>query len=138
MRLMLRRPIICALAVTLIAVQAAAAGTIGVTLGLVPGKLVVRAQPAVVDGTASLAVRVADGRGNGHGWTLRFRTGSGVVVTGIKAMCATGSTCTLPTAVGPPDGTTVLRAARDTGMGSMILRVTVQTPAPTSVGFEVS
>jgi hypothetical protein len=116
----------------------AAADTIGVTLGLATGGLTVHAQPTVVDGTATVAVRVADARGNGNGWTLRLRTGTGVTVTGITATCAPHSTCTLPTMVGEPSGTTVLRAAQDTGMGVIDLRVTVQTPASTTVRFAVT
>jgi hypothetical protein len=92
----------------------------------------------VVDGATGIAVRVADGRGNGRGWTLRLRTGTGVTVTGITASCAPHSTCTLPSMVGVPNGTTVLRAAQDTGMGVIDLRVTVQTSAQTTVRFAIA
>lgn len=134
---MLRRALLCGLGAALLA-GPAAADTIGVTLGLTPGKLTMRAQPAVVDGTAVLTVRVADGRGNGHGWALHLRTGSDVTVTRISASCAPRSTCTLPAAVGAPNRTTVLRAATDTGMGTIDLRVTVRTPARTTVSFAVA
>ena len=103
-----------------------------------PGKLTVHARPTAVDGTATLAVRVADGRGNGHGWTLSLRTGSDVSVTAITATCAPHSTCTLPSPAGTPDGTTVLRALPDTGMGAISLQVTVEAAAPTTVGFAVT
>lgn len=98
----MRSTLVCGVAVLLLAAPAAA-GTIGVVLGVAPGKLVVRAQPTAVDGTASLTVRVADGRGSGQGWTLRLRTGAGLTVTAITATCAARSTCTLPTAIGNPE-----------------------------------
>lgn len=137
MRPVLRRTLVCGLAALVLAAPAAA-DAIGVTLGLVPGTLTAHAQPTAVDGTAAIAVRVADGRGNGHGWTLQLRSGTGVTVTGITATCAPHSTCTLPTMVGEPSGTTVLRAAQDTGMGVIDLSVTVQTSARTTVRFAVS
>jgi hypothetical protein len=134
---MLRRTLLCGLAALALAAPAGA-DTIGVTLGLAPGALTARAQPTVVDGTAALSVRVADGRGNGQGWTLRLRTGAGVTVTGITATCAPHSTCTLPIMVGEPSGTTVLRAAQNTGMGVIDLRVTLESSARTTVRFGVA
>jgi hypothetical protein len=134
---MLRRTLLCVLGAAVLA-GPAAADTIGVTLGLTPGKLTMRAQPTMVDGTAALTVRVADGRGNGHGWTLRLKTGSGVTVSGITAACAPRSTCTLPATVGTPSGSTVLRAAPDTGMGTIDLRLTLHAAAPTSVTFALA
>jgi len=133
----LQATVACGLAAVVVGAPATA-DTIGVTLGLAPGTLTVHAQPTVVDGTAAIAVRVADGRGNGNGWTLRLRTGTGVTVAGITATCAPHSTCSLPAMVGEPSGTTVLRAAQDTGMGVIDLRVTVQTSAPTTVRFAVT
>jgi hypothetical protein len=70
-------------------------------------------------------VTVADGRGNGKGWTLRVSAARSVTITGITARCAADSTCRLPTAVASPDGDVVLRAAAGTGMGVMHLVVTV-------------
>jgi len=61
-----------------------------------------------------------------------------VRIVGITARCASGSTCTLPTAVGTPDGNLVLRAARGSGMGVMNLVVTLaSTAGPTPVSFTV-
>lgn len=137
MRPMLRRILFCGFVALLLAAPAAS-DTIGVTLRLAAGDLTARAQPTVVDGTATIAVRVGDARGSGDGWTLRFRTGSGVTVSGITASCAAHSTCRLPTAVGTPSGTTVLRAARDTGMGVIELQVTVRTTTPTTVRFAIA
>jgi hypothetical protein len=137
MSTVLRRTLVCGVAALALAAPATA-DTIGVTLGLVSGTLTVRAQPTAVDGTAVIAVRVADGRGTGNGWTVRLQTGNGVTVAGITATCAAHSTCTLPTMVGVPSGTTVLRAAQNTGMGVIDLRVTVQTSAQTSVRFAIS
>lgn len=118
----------------------AGAGTIIVKLGLTPGKLAVASAPTTVQAgaTASIPVKVADGRGNGNGWTLRFATGTGLSVTGITARCASNSTCTLPTAAGGPSGSTVLQAARDSGMGIVDLVVTVKASSTTKVGFAVS
>jgi hypothetical protein len=134
---MLRHSLACGLAALALAAPAAA-DTVGVTLGLTSGGLTARGPATVVDGTATISVRVADGRGNGRGWTLRLETGTGVTVTGITATCAPRSTCTLPTMVGAPSGTRVLRAAQNTGMGVIDLRVTVQSDARTTVTFAVS
>src|SRR6476469_5773347 len=118
MRLVLRRIFITLLAALFLAAPAAA-GTIIVKLTFVPGKLAVKAQPTTVSGTVQVPVTVSDGRGSGAGWTLKVSSASPVTVTGITARCASNSTCTLPTAASGPSGTTVLRAARDSGMGIM-------------------
>ena len=109
----------------------ACAGTIVVQLTFVPGKLVVRSAPATATAGGSLRVpvTVADGRGNGRGWTLRLASGTPVRITSITARCAPNSTCTLPRAAGAPSGAVVLRAARDSGMGVVNLVVTV-APLP--------
>ena len=85
---------------------------------------------------------VADGRGSGKGWTLRLATSRPVTVTSITARCAAGSTCTLPRAAQGPNGSVVLRAAHDTGMGVLNLVVTVAAlpdgAKPVPVAFTVS
>lgn len=136
---MLRRLLI-AIAVVLLAAGPASAGTIVVKLSLTPGKLAVAAAPAraAAGTTVAIPVKVADGRGSGKGWTLRFAAANGLTVTGITARCASNSTCTLPTAVGTPSGTTVLRSLHDTGMGIIDLVVTVRAGAATGVAFTVS
>src|SRR2546421_1734643 len=141
MRQMLRRILIPALAALVLAAPAGA-GTIIVKLTFVPGKLAVRSAQAVPSHVRSVQVpvTVADGRGNGNGWTLKA-TG-GVTVTSISARCAANSTCTLPTAVRAASGAIVLEAARGTGMGVMNLTVTI-APVPSSapaapVSFTIS
>src|SRR5438270_6864429 len=124
MRLVLRRITITTLAALFLAAPAGA-GTIIVKLTFVPGKLAVKAAPATVAGTAQVPVTIADGRGNGDGWTLKVNSSSPVRVVGITARCAANSTCTLPTATTAPSGNTVLRAAPDTGMGVMNLVITL-------------
>jgi hypothetical protein len=138
MCIVLRRTLIGFLAALLLAAPAGA-GTIVVKLGLTPGKLAVASAPTTVRSgtTASIPVKVADGRGNGNGWSLRFAAGSGLTVTAITARCASNSTCTLPSAAARPSGTTVLRAARATGMGIIDLVVTVKASTTTSVAFAV-
>lgn len=139
MSAVLRRALIT-LTIGLVAAAPAGAGTIVVKLGLTPGKLVVASAPASVSAgaTVSIPVKVADGRGSGAGWTLRFANGSGLTVTGITAKCASNSTCTLPSAAGAPSGSTVLQAARDTGMGIVDLVVTVRASSAARVSFAVS
>jgi hypothetical protein len=136
---MLRRVLIASLATLLLAAPATA-GQIVVKLGLTPGKLAVASAPASLKagGTAQISVKVADGRGSGKGWTLRFLNASGLTVTGITAKCASNSTCTLPSMVGGPGGATVLQAAHDTGMGIIDLVVTVKASSAASVAFGVS
>ena len=138
MRLVLRRILITVLAALFLAAPAGA-GTIIVKLTFAPGKLAVKAAPTTVAGTAQVPVTIADGRGNGNGWTLKVNSGSPVRVVGITARCAANSTCTLPTAVSTPSGNIVLRAAHDTGMGVMNLVVTLATDTgSTPVSFTVS
>ena len=138
MCLVLRRILITVLGALLLAAPAGA-GTIIVKLTFVPGKLAVKAAPATVAGTAQVPVTIADGRGNGNGWTLKVNSSSPVRVVGITGRCAANSTCTLPTAVSGPTGNIVLRAARDTGMGVMNLVVTLATDSgSTPVSFTVS
>ena len=138
MCLVLRRILITVFAALLLAAPAGA-GTIIVKLTFVPGKLAVKAAPTTVAGTAQVPVTIADGRGNGNGWTLKVNSSSPVRVVGITGRCAANSTCTLPTAVSGPSGNIVLRAARDTGMGVMNLVVTLATDSgSTPVSFTVS
>jgi len=138
MRLVLRRILITVLAALFLAAPAGA-GTIIVKLTFAPGKLAVKAAPTTVAGTAQVPVTIADGRGNGNGWTLKVNSGSPVRVVGITARCAANSTCTLPTAVSTPSGNIVLRAAHDTGMGVMNLVVTLAADTgSTPVSFTVS
>lgn len=138
MCLVLRRILITVFAALLLAAPAGA-GTIIVKLTFVPGKLAVKSAPATIAGTAQVPVTIADGRGNGNGWTLKVNSASPVRVVGITGRCAANSTCTLPTAVSGPSGNVVLRAARDTGMGVMNLVVTLATDSgSTPVSFTVS
>jgi hypothetical protein len=138
MRLVLRRISITVLAALFLAAPAGA-GTIIVKLTFVPGKLAVKAAPTTVAGTAQVPVTIADGRGNGQGWTLKVNSSSPVRVVGITARCAANSTCTLPTAATAPSGNIVLRAAPDTGMGVMNLVVTLAAQSgSTPVSFTVS
>jgi hypothetical protein len=138
MRLVLRRILISVIAALCLAVPAGA-GTIIVKLTFAPGKLAVKAAPATVAGTEQVPVTIADGRGNGNGWTLKVNSSSPVTVVGITARCAANSTCTLPTAVSTPSGNIVLRAARDSGMGVMNLVVTLAAQSSsTPVSFTVS
>ena len=140
---MLRRALVALLAVLLTAAPAAA-GTIVVRLTFVPGKLVVRSAPATATprSAVQVPVTVADGRGNGNGWTLKVESGHALRITSIRARCATGSTCTLPTAVSGPAGKVILQAARGTGMGVIDLVVTVAAlssgTAPTALAFTAS
>ena len=138
MRLVLRRISITVLAALFLAAPAGA-GTIIVKLTFVPGKLALKAAPATVAGTEQVPVTIADGRGNGNGWTLKVNSASPVRVVGITARCAANSTCTLPTAVSTPSGNIVLRAAHDSGMGVMNLVVTLASQSgSTPVSFSVS
>jgi len=138
MRLVLRRLAITVLAALFLAAPAGA-GTIIVKLTFVPGKLAVKAAPATVGANTQVPLTIADGRGNGNGWTLKVNSSSPVRVVGITARCAANSTCTLPTASGTPSGTIVLRAARDSGMGVMNLVVTLAAQSgSTPVSFTVS
>jgi hypothetical protein len=138
MRLVLRRIFITLLAALFLAAPAGA-GTIIVKLTFVPGKLAVKAAPTTVAGTQLVPVTIADGRGNGTGWTLRVNSANPVRVVGITARCAANSTCTLPTAASTPSGNVVLRAGRDSGMGVMNLVVTLASQSgSTPVSFSIS
>lgn len=118
----------------------AGAGTIVVRLTLAPGKLAVASPPtrAAAGSTVAVRVEIADGRGSGKGWTLRFANATGLTVTGITARCASNSTCTLPRAARAPSGATVLEALHDTGMGIVELVVKVRASAAANVAFSVS
>ena len=129
---MLRRLLLSMLACLLLA-GPASAGTIVVKLGLAPGKLQVSAA-RTTGGTVALTV--ADGRGNGAGWTLR--ASQAVTVTGITARCAANSTCTLPTARTTPSGSIVLTAAKGTGMGIVNLTVTLGSAPKQPLAFTAS
>jgi len=140
MRLVIRRLVISCVAALVLAAPACA-GTIIVKLTFVPGKLTAAAAPRTVTAAAAVQVPVtiADGRGNGKGWTLRVSAARSVTIVGITARCAANSTCTLPTAVSTPSGNIVLRAARDSGMGVMNLVVTLAAQSgSTPVSFTVS
>jgi hypothetical protein len=139
MRLVLRRVLIGSILALLLA-GPAGAGTIIVKLTFVPGKLTMKAAPATLAPGARVSVplTIADGRGNGNGWTLKVAGSSTVSVVSITATCAANSTCTLPSAVGTPSGATVLRAAKGTGMGVMNLVVTLSSQTKTAVSFAVS
>ena len=133
------RRILTGFILALVLAGPAGAGTIIVKLTFVPGKLSMKAAPTTVapGSQVSVPVTIADGRGNGDGWTLKVDS-STVSVVSITATCAANSTCTLPSAVGTPSGTTVLRAAKGTGMGVMNLVVTVRSQAKTALSFTVS
>lgn len=143
MRGVLRRTLIV-FALSLVAAAPACAGDIVVKLSFAPGKLVVRAPAAAAlpDRPVRVDVTVADGRGSGAGWTLRVASPRPVTVTSITARCAAGSTCTLPRAAAGPSGTTVMRSARDTGMGVLVLSVTIAAlpngAAPAALAFRAS
>lgn len=138
MRAVLRRTLIVFLAGLVLAAPAGA-GTIVVTLHFAPGKLAVAFAPvtATPGSTVRVPVTIADGRGNGAGWTLAMRS-SALRVVSITAACAANSTCTLPKASGGPSGSTVLTAAKGTGMGIMRLVVTLSATTRTAVSFKVS
>jgi hypothetical protein len=126
MSVMLRRILLSTFA-TLVLATPACAGTIIVKLTFVPGKLSAVAAPAsaTAAGPVQVPITIADGRGNGQGWTLRVLASRRVTVTRITARCATNSTCKLPTETTTPSGNVILQAARDSGMGVMNLVVTV-------------
>jgi len=135
----LRRLLIGPLVLALFGAGPATAGKITVGLALTPGSLRVKAAQATVPSASrvSLPVTVADGRGNGNGWTLQAAGSSDVTVVSITARCAAGSTCTLPTSVGAPSGATVLHAAKGTGMGVIDLVVTLSAPTGSAISFTV-
>ena len=129
---MLRRILIATVALLLLA-GPASAGTIIVKLALVPGKL----QAGAVHTTGStVTLKVADGRGNGAGWTLR--ASAPVSVTGITARCASNSTCTLPQLASTPSGAVVLSAAKGTGMGIMSVTISLGAAPKAPLSFTVS
>jgi hypothetical protein len=133
----LRRTLILSLAALALAAPAGA-GTIVVNLHFAPGKLVVKSAPATVASGTSVQVplTIADGRGNGNGWTLR--TSTTVAVSAITVRCASNSTCTLPKMTSGPSGTLVLAAAKGTGMGIMNLVVTLSAAKRAALSFTVS
>ena len=129
---MLRRILISTIALLLLA-GPASAGTIVVQLGLAPGKLQVG---AVHTAGSTVTLTVADGRGNGAGWTIR--ASAPVTVAGITARCAASSTCTLPRLRTTPSGVVVLSAAKDSGMGIVNVTLTLDAAAKTPLSFTVS
>jgi hypothetical protein len=143
MSVVVRRLLLSSFAALVLATPACA-GTIIVKLTFVPGKLSVAAPRATATaaGPVEVPVTIADGRGNGQGWTLRVLASRRVTVGRITVRCAGNSTCKLPSQATTPSGNIVLRAARDSGMGIMNLVVTVVplqsgTPA-TPLAFTVS
>ena len=140
MRQVRLRLLIGSVVLALLAAGPAAAGTITVNLALTPGALKLKATPVTVAGAGriSLPVTVADGRGLGSGWTLKIAGAPNVTVVSITARCAARSTCVLPTSAGTPSGTTVLRAAKGTGMGVIDLVVTLSAPTKSALSFTVS
>jgi hypothetical protein len=118
----------------------AGAGSIGVELGLAPGKLTLSAQPVVLaaDSPAVVRLAIADARGSGAGWTLALRASSQVDVLSIAATCGRRSTCSLPVAVGAPHAAVVLQASRGSGMGVVRLAVTLRARAATPVAFALA
>ena len=139
MKGVLRRLLLASILLLLLA-GPAGAGTIVVKLAFVPGKLSMKAASTTISAgsRASVPMTVADGRGNGDGWTLKVAGSSSVRVVSITATCAANSTCTLPAAVGTPTGATVLHAAKGTGMGVMHLVVTLSSATKSTVSFTVS
>lgn len=141
---MLRRIILVPSLAALALAAPAGAGTIVVKLTFAPGKLAATA--AHVSARAAspvlVPVTIADGRGNGNGWTLRVSAARSVTIAAITARCAANSTCRLPTAAATPAGNVVLRAARGTGMGVIRLVVTVaplgRGTAATPLSFTIS
>jgi hypothetical protein len=138
MRTVLRRTLIISLAALVLAAPAGA-GTIIVKLHFAPGKLALRSAPVTVTpgSKVQVPVTIADGRGSGAGWTLKVGSGPLRVVS-ITAACAANSTCTLPKPAAGPSGSTVLTAAKGTGMGIMNLVVTLEATTRTAVSFKVS
>ena len=143
MSVAMRRLLIPILSALLLAAPAGA-GTIIVKLSFAAGKLSVAAPAATATaaGSVQAPLTIADGRGNGKGWTLRISAAHPVTITRITARCAANSTCKLPTEATTPAGDIILQAAHDSGMGVMNLVVTVGalpggTPA-TPLAFAVS
>jgi hypothetical protein len=128
---MLRRILLTSVVSLLLLAGPAAAGSIVVTLTFSPGKLLVKSAPesATATGAVQVPVTIADGRGNGRGWTLKLVSGRPVQVLSVAVHCAANSTCTLPRASRGPSGAVVLRARPDSGMGVMNLVVTI-APLP--------
>jgi hypothetical protein len=125
----MRRILIAAVAALLLA-GPAGAGTIVVKLALVPGALKVRAARG---SSTTVSLTIADGRGNGAGWTVW--ASAPVEVMGITAHCAAHSTCTLPTLTSTPNGRVVLTAAKGTGMGVMNVEITLTAPLKAGTSF---
>jgi hypothetical protein len=114
-------------ALALLVAAPAFAGNVTVTLGLKTGSLTLQAPQlsAAAGKPIQVPITVADGRGNGAGWTLQLSSAKNVAITSITARCAPGSTCTLPRSIGAASGTAILHVAPDSGMGVMDLVVTV-------------
>jgi hypothetical protein len=122
-------------ALALAAAAPAFAGNVAVTIELKTGSLTLQAPQlsATAGKSTRVPIVVADGRGNGAGWTLQLSSPKNVAITSITARCAPSSTCTLPRAIGTPNGTAILHVAPDSGMGVMDLVVTV-APLDQSAG----
>ncbi len=109
----------------------ALAGDIGVSFGINTGMLGLKAPAAQLGGTVAIPITVVDARGNGAGWNLRLGGAGAPVVTRVAVRCAAGTTCTLPQAsVSLPrtlgaEPTTVLAAAARSGLGAIVVFVTV-------------
>jgi hypothetical protein len=133
MSVMVRRILFSTFAALVLATPACA-GTITVKLTFVAGELSAAASPAsaTAAGPVQVPVTIADGRGNGSGWSLRLVASRKVTVTRITARCAASSTCKLPAETTTPAGNIILRASRDSGMGVMTLLVTVAQLPPGS------
>lgn len=136
---MARLTLLCTI-LALAAAGPAFGGNIAVTLGLSTGALSIQAPQvsASAGKTLQIPLTVADGRGNGAGWTLLLDSAKSVTITSITARCAPGSTCTLPHAVGGPNGSAILKVAHDSGMGVMQLVVTVAPLAPSAASVPLS
>ena len=128
-----------AVLVSLFVAAPAFAGDIALNMELRSGSLsLVAPQVAATSGKSlQIPITIADGRGTGAGWTLQLAALKNVTITSITARCAPGSTCTLPRSVGA-SGATILKVARDSGMGVMQLVITVAPLAHGSAGVPLA
>ena len=126
----IRRLLLILIGSALLADGPAVGGNINVGLALHSGGLSLQAPAvrAVTGRSVQVPLTIADARGTGAGWTLKFDVSAPVTITSITARCAAASTCTLPRTAGPAG---ILHAARDSGMGVIHLVVTV---APLRLG----